>query len=158
MHSNNFATSTTRKTMKRRHIHAIFLFIGVLTMNQLACTLCGFTPIIDFLSPGHQAHSKDSSNFEHRYRLRQHTFAVHSLMRSVNIQVILRIDEGSAQFNLIDPTGEVHWQGRISSGDISNESRTFGVVSGEWTFQIELLDATGSYDVYWYGERRRNHD
>lgn len=73
-------------------------------------------------------------------------------MRSVNIQVILRIDEGSAQFNLIDPTGEGRWQGRISSGDISNESRVFGAVSGEWIFQIKHLDATGSYDVYWYGE------
>jgi len=73
-------------------------------------------------------------------------------MKSVNIQVILRIDEGSAQFILIDPTGEVRWQGRISSGDISNESCGFGAVSGEWIFQIELLDATGSYDVYWYGE------
>jgi hypothetical protein len=138
--------------MKLKRIHATLLFIGIFAITYLAFTLCGFTPFIDLLSPGYQAHSKNSSNFDHRYGLRQHTFAVHSLMTSVNIQVIFRIDEGSAVYSLIDPTGEVHWQGEIISGEKFNESRGFGAISGEWIFQIELLDATGSYNVYWYGE------
>jgi hypothetical protein len=138
--------------LKSYSICVAIALIATITLTQLSCALFGYSPLIDFFNPGYQSHSHESLNFEQEQRFNEHNFAVHTLMRSVNIQIILKINEGSASYKLVDPKDEIRWQGKLSSGEKFNQSRGFGAISGEWKFLIDLLDATGSYDVYWYGE------
>ena len=137
--------------MKLKLNFSTFLLATILALTQTACMFGGYSPVIDFIIPGSPTHAHESATFENRFRLREHTYSANFLMRSVNIQVILWIDKGTATYNLLDPNGEVRWQGEVTSGEHFNEARGFGAVTGEWTIQIDLNSASGRYDVYWFG-------
>jgi hypothetical protein len=129
----------------------LLLPLFILLLTQLACLIGDLSPLMNFIFPGNPSHVHENAKFENHSGLRKFSFTSHPLMGSVNIQAILRIDEGSVVYTLIDPNGEVRWQGETTSGVQFNQAHGFGGISGEWIFQIELTDATGEYDIYWFG-------
>ncbi|MBE0411158.1 MAG: hypothetical protein IBX69_15660 [Anaerolineales bacterium] len=111
-----------------KSIPLLTLFILVLT--QLACSIGDLSPLMNFIFPGNPSHVYENAKFENHSGFREFSFMSHPLMRSVNIQVIIHIQEGSVVYTLNDPNGEVRWQGETTSGLQFDQAHGFGGISG----------------------------
>ena len=104
-------------------------------------------------------HSNTNSESEHRSRSdftaetgsRTITLDVRPAMTSVELDVQVTLSGGSATLRLADPNGDVRWEEEIVAPASYTESRDFGAITGEWTLEVSLEDATGGYDIHLKG-------
>ena len=80
-----------------------------------------------------------------RFELRVPTDAQHA-----RLELDARIREGSMEFRLVDAEGGKRWSGAIGRGSTLDISRSFDDAQpGDWRLEIELRDATGTFDIAW---------
>lgn len=80
------------------------------------------------------------------------TFEVTSPMKTLKVELGLRLEEGAATWQLTDPDGEVAWEGRRGSGDHDPAATTLKAAPGEWTLTLTPDAADGSYILRWRGD------
>jgi len=61
----------------------------------------------------------------------------------------LRLDEGEMNCRLISADGTVEWEETLSGARVYQQTFHLDDTVGTWTLEIELIDATGRYDIRW---------
>ena len=58
-------------------------------------------------------------------------------------------DAGRVSWTLTDPQGRVAWQDSVQGDESAKRAAKLERIVGEWTIELELVDATGRYEVRW---------
>jgi hypothetical protein len=134
--------------MKRNRFRASLLTILALTLiaSALACGLSS-------APSGDQSKttSDSRSNFTDKTEDQVITVEIKSDMRSNRLHMKAKLEAGNLDWKLIDPEGDIQWQGELTAPDKLNENRKLEVIPGEWRLEISLTNATGNYEVDWKG-------
>lgn len=69
----------------------------------------------------------------------------------VELSIELDVDRGTVAFRVSDPIGVVQWQGELTSGGKYSDQRGLDPVVGTWRIDLEMVGASGKYDVRWVG-------
>jgi hypothetical protein len=69
----------------------------------------------------------------------------------VELSIELDVDRGTVAFRVSDPLGVVQWQGELTSGGEFSDQRGLDPVVGTWRIDLEMVGASGKYDVRWLG-------
>lgn len=74
-------------------------------------------------------------------------------MKRLRIRLALRLDEGGAEWQLVDPAGEVRWRGTAKAGAGGpTEEQELEAAAGRWALTITPRDAEGGYTLRWRGD------
>jgi hypothetical protein len=129
--------------MKRNQILAGLLFLAFLALVQAACVQTSGTRA--------RSDSRSRSSFAGESEVRIDTLEVRPAMTRASLDVRTTLAEGSMTLALTDPQGTVQWEEEIVAPARYRESIKHELITGEWTLEITLEDATGSYDIKWEG-------
>jgi hypothetical protein len=69
----------------------------------------------------------------------------------LELSIVLDVDRGTVAFRASDPLGVVQWQGELTSGGKFSDQRGLDPVVGTWRIDLEMVGASGEYDVRWVG-------
>lgn len=69
----------------------------------------------------------------------------------VELSIVLDVERGTVAFRVSDPLGVVQWQGELTSGGKFSDRRGLDPVVGTWRIDLEMVGASGEYDVRWAG-------
>lgn len=69
----------------------------------------------------------------------------------VELSIVLDVERGTVAFRVSDPLGVVQWQSELTSGGRFSDQRGLDPVVGTWRIDLEMVGATGEYDVRWVG-------
>lgn len=69
----------------------------------------------------------------------------------VSVELDLRVERGTVAFRVRDPQGMVRWQGELTSGGSLTDRRELEPVVGNWRLDLQMVGATGRYEVQWRG-------
>lgn len=69
----------------------------------------------------------------------------------VELSIVLEVERGTVAFRVSDPLGVVQWQGELTSGGKFSDQRGLDPVVGTWRIDLEMVGASGKYDVRWVG-------
>jgi hypothetical protein len=131
--------------MKRGCLLMGFLLLVFLSLVQAACVQ----------SYGSKAHSESNSlsrsDFAEKSEVRVDTLDVRPAMTRTSLDVRATLSEGSMKLVLTDPKGMVQWEDEIVAPARYNQILEHELIEGEWTLEIALQGATGSYDIQWKG-------
>ena len=131
--------------MKRGRVLAGLLFLAVLALIQAACAQSCAS------NTRSRSNSHSRSSFADESEVRVERLDVRPAMVRTNLDVRVTLSEGSMTLVLTDPRGNVQWEEEIVAPARYNESFSHELISGEWTLEMTLQDATGSYDIQWEG-------
>jgi major membrane immunogen (membrane-anchored lipoprotein) len=126
--------------MQRRYL------VGLLLALAIALTACSN---FSQSRSSHHAHShfSDPKSTTERFDLE-----VKDADDITKLRLQLEVDEGKMSWILKDPDAEVQWEDEVGAGDDMDEERRFEPIPGDWTLEIVIEDAAGSYDVEWSSE------
>jgi len=131
--------------MKRGCLLMGCLLLVFLSLVQAACVQ----------SYGSKAHSESNSlsrsDFAEKSEVRVDTLDVRPAMTRTSLDVRATLSEGSMKLVLTDPKGMVQWEDEIVAPARYNQILEHELIEGEWTLEIALQGATGSYDIQWKG-------
>lgn len=69
---------------------------------------------------------------------------------SAQLDMQVRLDQGTLEWTLTDPQGVVRWQDQAAAGEDVNLSRTFdNPAPGRWDLKFRLVAAAGEYHAPW---------
>jgi hypothetical protein len=129
--------------MKGRQVLAGVLFLAFLALVQAACVQSSGTRS--------KSDSRSRSSFADETEVRIDTLEVRPAMTRASLDVGVTLSEGSMILVLTDPQGDVQWEEEIVAPARYRESVGHELLTGEWTLEITLDDATGSYVIEWEG-------
>ena len=89
------------------------------------------------------------SDFADETDMRVVTLDIKPAATSMALDLRIDLQDGMADWSLVDPSGEVWWEGTVQAPDELDEVRRFELAAGEWVLEIALHDATGGYVVEW---------
>jgi hypothetical protein len=101
-----------------------------------------------FASAG-EATLHEVDQFSKTTRTRRYELTSPRDVNKARVEIGAKISEGTMRWNVLDRDGKSRWSGSTGKGSDIQISRSFDAEPGEWTLEIELRDATGSYDVRW---------
>lgn len=67
----------------------------------------------------------------------------HLKIKSINLAA------GQLTLRLLTPAGDVQWKETITAPANFKQTRNLEVTPGTWLLEIDMKDATGSYDIQW---------
>ena len=76
-------------------------------------------------------------------------FSMAESSKTASFQVKVKMQSGRVEWKLRDPNGNVRLVGHGTGGTITGKSGNLKPIAGVWTFQLELIDATGAYTINW---------
>lgn len=131
--------------MKCDRVLAGPLFLALLALVQAAC--------VQSCASGTRSNSdsRSRSSFSNESEVRVDTLDARPAMTHTSLDVRATLSEGSMTLMLTDPNGTVQWEEEIVAPARYNELIKHDLTMGEWTLEIVLRDATGSYDIRWQG-------
>lgn len=97
--------------------------------------------------------SRSRSGFAGESEVRIDTLDVRPAMTRTSLDVRVTLSEGSMTLVLTDPQRDVRWEEEIVAPARYRKSIEHELITGEWTLEITVEDATGSYDIEWEGSR-----
>ena len=68
---------------------------------------------------------------------------------SARLQVKVKMKSGRVEWKLRDPNGNVRLTGHGTGGSLAGTTGDMKSISGVWTLDLQLMDATGDYRVNW---------
>jgi hypothetical protein len=102
---------------------------------------------------GHRGQAKASSNsVRNQAGLLRYAYDLSKGASRLSLSLTLHATEGTFLYTLVDPAGTPAWQGRVDTGQSLNETHPLKPVPGRWVLNLEMANATGSYDVVWKSE------
>lgn len=69
----------------------------------------------------------------------------------LRVSLDLRVERGTAAFRVRDPQGVVRWEGELTSGGRFSDERELEPAVGHWRLDMQMVGATGRYEVRWLG-------
>ncbi|UCC76034.1 MAG: hypothetical protein JSW37_11005 [Anaerolineales bacterium] len=79
-------------------------------------------------------------------------FQIVESVTSMSLRLVIQTQRGSLEYRLVDPDGQVRWQGQVYAVS-SHETRQFEPIVGEWRLEMHPQDLKGGYDVCWQATR-----
>jgi hypothetical protein len=131
--------------MTRSRVLVGLLFLAFLALVQAACVQSSGTHS--------KSDSRSRSSFAGESEVRIDTLDVRPAMTRTSLDVRVTLSEGAMTLVLTDPQGDVQWEEEIVAPARYRESIEHELITGEWTLEITVEDATGSYDIEWEGSR-----
>ena len=64
-----------------------------------------------------------------------------------SLSIEIMADAGTFKWELTDPNGVAQWEGRADAGQKVKETRPLDLIVGEWSLDIRMENAGGSYDI-----------
>ena len=68
---------------------------------------------------------------------------------TLTLRLDTRLVSGDLACVLVDPNGEVRWTSRISGPALTQRTRSFEAIPGEWKLKVALAECSGAYEVAW---------
>jgi hypothetical protein len=120
------------------------IIILVLLMTQLACKLSNsVSKSMDAATANISAHFSGQTDLAtHDLEVRQSQG-----FGEVEVHMDIEIERGTLTWKLIDPEGEVRWNGSAVDGQTVREDQSYKSMAGIWLLEIITHEATGQYDI-----------
>src|SRR5690554_6228145 len=74
-----------------------------------------------------------------------------SSFQTVNAQLDISLNEGSFTYELLDPTGEIRWEGEVSGKNKLSDMKVFDPIDGTWQLNAKAEDVTGEIEIVLQG-------
>ncbi len=123
--------------MKKFLSRTLFSFIFVILL-----TACGIQ-----VKSNHSSNAM-SSNFSDKTEVVDHSLEIREGMTSMQLKGKIRLDDGNMQWMLVDPHGEIVWDGEAHQKNIRINQK-FEPTPGFWILRLTFENAQGSYDLDW---------
>lgn len=92
--------------------------------------------------------ARTTGNVTRKTDTRTSTFKMVNTTPYADVTVLTNLSEGSLTWEIISPDGRSFWRDTAVAGRKFRETRRLGVIiPGEWTVNITMEGATGSYEV-----------
>ena len=102
-----------------------------------------------------RASSRSAVHKAGRYRkaTRVDSYIIIAKERAGRPGLVIEIDNdaGRVSWTLTDPQGRVAWQDSVQGDENAKRAAKLERIVGEWTIELELVDATGRYEFRWEG-------
>lgn len=89
------------------------------------------------------------SQFDQKSETEVHTIEIKDGMTSMNLHGLIKLDSGSATWQVMDPRGDIVWQGEGEGGEVKINESIRLPKSGTWVLHVDLENAAGSYNLTW---------
>lgn len=76
-------------------------------------------------------------------------YHVPGAVQHVQLALDVQADTGELVWTVLDPAGEVCWQGQLIAGEHVARTLDFPAQRGEWRLVFTLHDVTGHYEARW---------
>jgi hypothetical protein len=119
----------------------ITLFAILVSILVQACS--GTVTSLTATSTSRTSFSKETSIEEVELQLKPEMVS-----HVLGIKKIL-LNAGRSAFKLTSPDGQIQWEEAFTAPANYQYSFDLDVIPGVWKLEIELEDATGSYDIQW---------
>lgn len=130
--------------MERKQVIWGVLLLVFLVLVQVACGQSSRR-----LGTHSKSEHQSRGDFTRETETKVDTLEVKPGMTTIKLDVYAKLSSGSMRLLLTDPNGEVRWEEEIAGPDRYKEVQKFDPVVGDWTLELTLEDATGSYDIQW---------
>jgi len=120
----------------------ILLLIVILVLFLLACSVS---------STRSGSRSNSDAGFTHETNTDTIDMEIKPAMRSHTLDLNLEVEAGQILTKLTDPNGDVHWFEVFEVPAEFDETFVLDLIVGDWTLEIALDEASGSYSVRWEG-------
>ncbi len=137
----------------RRKSNILFILVAgilILAAFTLACgTVNSLQDVVEDAGTSSTTTSRLTKNFSGDTGQQIETLEVPGEAKVVDLRIKSDLRNGAMSWSLVDPAGSVRWEESLTGATIFSESRRFDAVTGEWSLQIDLAGASGSYDISW---------
>ena len=103
-----------------------------------------------------RASSRSAVHRASRYRnaTRVDSYVLVAVERAGRPGLVIDIDNkaGRVSWTLTDPAGRPAWQDSVQGAERAKRAGKLEEVAGEWTLELRLDAASGSYDIRWEAE------
>jgi len=124
-----------------------------ITMRPIEVAVIALCILVSTLSStfasGGSATVHETDQFSETSKTRSYELTFPREGEHARIEIEARIQKGTMRWAVLDPSGTRRWSGATGRDSEIELSRSFDAEPGEWRLEIELRDATGSYDVKW---------
>ena len=135
---------------KRKYLFILVFGVLLLTSVSLACgSTTAFDDPVEDAGTTSTTTSTSNKTFTGETEQQIDTLDVSSEAKVVDLRIKSNLRSGEMSWVLTDPTGSIRWEERLEGATVYSESRRYDAVTGEWTLQIDIVGATGSYDISW---------
>lgn len=99
--------------------------------------------------PQSRSDLEETASFKDKTDSLKFDFRMTESANSARLQVKVKMKSGRVEWKLRDPNGEVRLTGHGTGGNLVGTSGNMKPITGVWTLDLRLMDATGDYRVNW---------
>jgi len=132
--------------VRTRHLVLILVTL-IIIATQTGCRAAqAQEPVEQSFAGNSSAHIADKTDV--------HTcvYQVRPEMTDIKLKMNVRLTNGVMAWVLLDPSGQVRWNGKAPGWRRIAKSRRFEPMEGEWKLKLAMADASGEYEALWYAE------
>lgn len=96
-----------------------------------------------------QIEMRETESYNNKTETKKVRLTVPQSAKSARLQVKADVQSGLMVFRLRDPQGEVRYMDVNTRDHLQADTGTFASVDGDWSLEVGLEKATGSYDIMW---------
>lgn len=116
-----------------------FLLIGMVLV-LVSLSACG----------GHLGRSHGSRTaIQNETHTDVYTYDLPGTAKTFTLDLKFTAVQGNFHWTVTDPEGQTAWEGSLESPGNTQESKQLPLVPGQWTLNVRMEQASGSYDIEW---------